>query len=104
MNFQSEQPEKLDRRDRPDLARRAQWKIIQPPSLRYNEQAWKDGKERRGALLARRMRTIKMCSFDARSKGLRAVGDFPVWDGWRIYDMQKWEWLDSARREVANTG
>ena len=29
----------------------------------------KDGGERPGALLARRTRTVKLCSFDARSKG-----------------------------------
>ena len=34
-----------------------------------NARPQKDGKERPGALLARRTRTIGMCSFDARSKG-----------------------------------
>jgi hypothetical protein len=30
---------------------------------------WKDGEERPSALLARRTRTMKLCSSDARSKG-----------------------------------
>jgi hypothetical protein len=37
LNFQSDQPDKPDRRDRPDepaLVGGAQWKIIQPPSLK----------------------------------------------------------------------
>jgi hypothetical protein len=37
MNFQSDQPNKPDRRDRPNeqaFVGRAQWKINQPPSLR----------------------------------------------------------------------
>ena len=51
------------------LVGRAQWKINQPPSLRDHERAWKREGERPGALLARRTRTIRMCSFDARSEG-----------------------------------
>ena len=47
--------------------RRAQWKINQPPSLRDNERAWRREGEWPGALLVRRTRTIRMCSFDARS-------------------------------------
>jgi hypothetical protein len=54
LNFQSDQPDKPDRRDRPDepaLVGGAQWKIIQPPSLkrgrvpfpeRGGKQAWKN--------------------------------------------------------------
>ena len=34
-----------------------------------NARPEKDGRERPGALLARRTRTVKLCSFDARSKG-----------------------------------
>jgi len=34
-----------------------------------NARPLKDGEERPGALLARRTRTVKLCSFDARSKG-----------------------------------
>ena len=49
MNFQCDQPDKPDRRDRPDepaFARRAQWKINQPPSPEHKDnQARKDGKD-----------------------------------------------------------
>jgi len=44
MNFRSDQPDKPDRRNRPDepaFVGRAQWKINQPPSLERNEQAWR---------------------------------------------------------------
>ena len=34
-----------------------------------NARPQKDGEERPRALLARRTRTVKLCSFDARSKG-----------------------------------
>ena len=34
-----------------------------------NARPQKDGRERPGALLARRTRTVKLCSFDARNKG-----------------------------------
>ncbi len=37
------------------LVGRAQWKIIQPPSLRENEQAWKDHSDGEG----RSMRAVK---------------------------------------------
>jgi hypothetical protein len=39
-----------------------------PPCSR-NARPQKYGEERPGALLARRTRTVKRCSFDARSKG-----------------------------------
>jgi hypothetical protein len=83
-------------RSRTPLVGRAQWKINQPPSLRDNERAWREhlcrstrafedqpgrpwgeiGKQAwkgRGVVWsiprARRTRTIRQCSFDARSKG-----------------------------------
>jgi hypothetical protein len=39
------------------------------PLCSRNARPQKDGGERPGALLARRTRTVKRCSFDARSKG-----------------------------------
>ena len=46
-------------RSRTPLVGRAQWKINQPPSLRDNEEVWRDGKARPGALLARGAPTMK---------------------------------------------
>jgi hypothetical protein len=59
---------------------RAQWKINQAPSLRDNEQAWRREGERPGALLARRTRTIGMCSSDARSQ--EQPRPLPLVGGW----------------------
>src|SRR5438132_14184232 len=86
-------------RSRTPLVGRAQWKINQPPSLRDNERAWREhlfvrraqsrinqatleneivegitrAEEGIGSgqtiLLARRTRTMKLCSSDARSEG-----------------------------------
>ena len=55
------------------LVGRAQWEINQPPFLRNNEHAWRDGEEWPGALLARRteegMETDDLlCSRNARSR------------------------------------
>ena len=51
------------------VRKRAQWKINQPPSLKRTSELGRKRRECPGALLARRTRTIGMCSFDARSKG-----------------------------------
>ena len=56
-------------RDHLYIVRRAQWKIDQRLSLRENERAWKGIESRQTILLARRTRTIKLCSSDASSEG-----------------------------------
>jgi hypothetical protein len=57
--------------DQLDFVRCAQWKINQPPSLRERAglEGQEGGKEWPGALLARRTRTVKLRSSDARSEG-----------------------------------
>ena len=56
-------------RSKTPLVGRAQWKINQPPSLEDGtRKLGVMGRERPGALRARRTRTIRMCSFDARSE------------------------------------
>ena len=67
------------------LVERAQWETNQATLL--GEKVSKLGrmwKEWPGALLARRTRTIRMCSFDARSE--RQPRPLPlreVWESWR---------------------